>query len=211
MTGNNPIITGDMARRALSIDIVPRSADPERERYPFDPAELVQRRRNDFLIAAFTAMRAFRLAGMPSRGLPAVGSFDEWSRKVRDLVYYLTAYDIAEGFRRNKAEDPRRRNDASLLAALYQHFGMKPFDAAKAIAVYRQVAAYRRLPLTITATPSEEALHDALEEVLGSRDVNPKLFGYWALRVKKAPNGGFLLETNLNSTTNANDITVKRV
>jgi hypothetical protein len=64
LTGNNPIITGDMARRALSIEIVPRSADPERDRYPFDPAEIIRRRRMDFLIAAFIAMRAFRLAGI---------------------------------------------------------------------------------------------------------------------------------------------------
>ena len=39
LTGNNPIITGDMARRTLPIDILPRSADPERDRYPFNPAE----------------------------------------------------------------------------------------------------------------------------------------------------------------------------
>ena len=112
LTGNNPVITGDMARRALSIDILPRSADPERDRYSFDPAEIIQRRRKDFLMAAFIAMQAFRLAGMPPQGLPAVGSFDDWSRKVRDLVYWLTGYDVSEGFRRNKAEDPRRQRDA---------------------------------------------------------------------------------------------------
>ena len=87
LTGNNPIITGDMARRTLPIDILPRSSDPERDRYGFDPVKLMQRRRTDFLKQAFIAMRAFRLAGMPRQGLPAVGSFDEWSRKVRDLVY----------------------------------------------------------------------------------------------------------------------------
>jgi putative DNA primase/helicase len=94
LTGNNPIITGDMARRTLSIDILPRSADPERDRYPFNPAEIIQRRRTDFLMAAFCAMQAFRIAGLPRQGLPAVGSFDEWSR-IRDLVYWLTGYDVS--------------------------------------------------------------------------------------------------------------------
>ena len=89
LTGNNPIITGDMARRTLVLDISPRSADPERDRYEFNPTEMVGRRRTDFLRAAFIAMRAFRLAGMPRRDLPAVGSFDEWSRRVRDLVDWL--------------------------------------------------------------------------------------------------------------------------
>ena len=40
LTGNNPIITGDMARTSTPIDILPRSADPERDRYGFNPVEL---------------------------------------------------------------------------------------------------------------------------------------------------------------------------
>ena len=162
-----------MARRALSIEILPRSADPERDRYPFDPAEVTRRRRTDFLMAAFTAMRAFRLAGMPRQGLPAVGSFDDWSRKVRDLVYWLTGYDVSEAFRQNKAEDPRRQGDASLLAALHQHFGTKPFKAADPIAVHKRVTDHRRSSLALPApTPTEQALHEAIEDVLGSRDAN---------------------------------------
>jgi hypothetical protein len=212
LTGNNPIITGDTARRILPIDILPRSADPERDRYPFNPAEIIQRRRTDFLMAAFTAMQAFRLAGMPRQGLPAVGSFDDWSRKVRDLVYWLTGYDVSEGFRRNKAEDPRRQADASLLAALHQHFGTNPCKAADAIAVHKRVMNHRRSPLTLPApTQTEEALHEAIEDVLGSRDANAKLFGYWARRVKGARVGGFILETNHNPATNANDMTVRPI
>ena len=211
LTGNNPLITGDMARRALPIEILPRSADPERDRYPFDPAEVTQRRRMDFLMAAFTAMRAFRFVGMPRQALPGVGSFDEWSRKVRDLVYWLTGYDVSEAFHQNKAEDPRRQGDASLLAALHQHFGTNSFKSADPIAVHKRVTDQRRLPLTQpAATPTELALHEAIEDVLGSRDANAKIFGYWARRVKGARIEGFMLETHHNPATNANDITVER-
>jgi putative DNA primase/helicase len=209
LTGNNPIITGDMARRGLSIDILPRSDDPERDRYPFNPAEIIQRRRPDFLMAAFIAMRAFRLAGMPPQGLPASGSFDDWSRKVRDLVHWLTGYDVSEGFHRNKAEDPRRQGDTSLLAALHQHFGKNPFKAADPITIHKQVTDRRRSASTLPPpTQTEQALHEALEDVLSSRDVNAKIFGFWARRVKGARLGGFMLETNHNPKTNANDITV---
>jgi putative DNA primase/helicase len=210
LTGNNPIITGDMARRSLSIDILPRSADPERDRYPFNPPLLVQQRRGDFLMAAFVAMKAFRLAGMPDQRLPAVGSFDDWTRKVRDLVHWVTDYDVSEAFRRNKAEDPRRQSDASLLAALHNHFKNKPFKAADAVAVCERVkTSHRSGNLTVTTT--ELALHEAAEDALGSRGVNAKVFGYWARRVKGARNGGFLLETNHNTTTNANEITVQKL
>jgi len=205
LTGNNPTITGDMARRTLSLDIRPASADPERVRYAFDPVKLIQRNRIHLLCAAFTAMRAFRLAGMPSQGLPAVGSFDDWSPRVRDLAYWLTNYDVSEVFRRNKAEDPRRQADASLLAALHQHFGTKPFKGAEVIAVHEKVAG----PYG-SVTLAERALHDALDAVLGSRGVNAKLFGYCARRLNGAHNGGFLLETKHDPSANANVITIRR-
>jgi hypothetical protein len=212
LTGNNPIITGDMARRTLPIDILPGSANPESDRYSFDPVKVVLRNRTVFLRAAYIAMRAFRLAGMPRQRLPAVGSFNEWSRKVRDLVFWLTGSDVGEGFRRNKAEDPRRQGDGALLAALYGHFGTNPFKAADAIGIHRRVTDHRRSPLILPApTPSEHAVHEALEDVLGARDINAKLFGYWARRVKGSRTGGFMLDTHQNPTTNANDITVQQI
>jgi hypothetical protein len=163
-------------------------------------------------MAALTVMQAFRLAGMPSQGLPAVGSFDVWSRKVRDLVFWLTGYDVSDAFHRNKEEDPRRQGDAALLAALHQHFGVNPFKAADAITIHKRVTDRGRSLLTLpAATPTERALHEAIEDVLGSRDVNAKLFGYWARRVKGARVGGFILDTKLNPTTNANEITVQPI
>ena len=209
LTGNNPSITGDMARRTLSIEILPRSPDPERDRYHFSPVEIIKRRRQHYLQLAFGMMRAFRLAGMPTQKLPAVGSFEEWSCKVRDLVYWLTDYDVSEGFRRNKAEDPRRQGDTTLLAALYQHFGTKPFKAADPIIVHKRVTDQRRMQPPPTPSTSEQGLHEALEDVLG-REVNARLFGHCARRLKGAHNGGFILETHHNSATNSNDITVRR-
>ena len=148
---------------------------------------------------------------MPRQGLPAVGSFDDWSCKVRDLVYWLSGYDVSEAFRRNKAEDPRRQNDASLLAALNSHFGIAPFRAAEVILVHQTIADYHRTPHThSTPKPSEVLVHDALDDVLGSRGVNAKLFGFWARRVKGAYQGGFVLETQHDKTTNSNTITVSR-
>jgi hypothetical protein len=212
LTGNNPIITGDMARRTLQIHVLPGSANPESDRYSFDPVKVAQRNRTVFLRAAYIAMRAFRLAGMPRQRLPAVGSFDEWSRKVRDLVHWLTDYDVSDAFRRNKAEDPKRQGDGALLAALHGHFGTNPFKSADPIGIHRRVTDHRRSSLILPApTPSEHAVHEALEDVLGARDINAKLFGYWARRVKGSRTGGFMLETHQNPTTNANDITILKI
>jgi hypothetical protein len=54
-------------------------------------------------------------------------------------------------------------------------------------------------------------VHEGLESVLGSRNINAKIFGYWALRVKGARIEGFMLETHHNTTANANDITIQKV
>jgi hypothetical protein len=210
LTGNNPIITGDMARRAIVLDVVPRSPDPERDRYTFNPVDLVTERRRELLRSAYTAMRGFRQAGMPTGGLPSVGSFDGWARQVRDLVYWLTGHDVSECFRRNKAEDPRRQNDASLLAALHNHFGTAEFRSAEVISVHQGVSDHRRAPYASTAPQkTEQSIHDALEDVLGQK-INAKLFGFWARRVKGAHLGGFVLETHHDATTNANSISVSR-
>jgi putative DNA primase/helicase len=207
LTGNNPIITGDMARRALSLDIVPRSADPERDRYEFNPVYVIESHRRDYLKAAFTVMRAFRLAGMPEYGLPAVGSFDRWSSRIRNLVYWVTDNDVSDGFRENKAEDPRRQGDAFLLSALYEYFGPNPFKAADVIVVYEKVREGRRNSI-VSFSPKEKALYEALEEKLGRRGVNAKLLGYWALRVKGDHIGGFVLSTDHDRAANAKVITI---
>jgi len=197
-----------MARRTLAIDIQPRSVDPERDRYGFDPTEVIAKHRTKLVQAAYTIMRAFRQAGMPSHGLPAVGSFDDWSQKVRDPVFWLTGYDLAEAFRQNKAEDPRRQDDAALLGALYDIYGGKPFKSSDVLAVYSKASADKRA--SVPVTQNHAALSDALERVLSSKKVDAKLFGYWARRLKKAHIGGFLLDTHLDPATNANLITIRR-
>jgi putative DNA primase/helicase len=201
LTGNNPQITGDMARRTLALDIQPRSADPERDCYSIRPVELIREHRADFLRHAFTIMRAYRLAGMPSGGLPGVGSFDDWSKRVRDVVHWLTDFDLAEGFRQNKAEDPYRQDDASLLGALHAMYGTSAFASSDVCAVYSDVA---------NPNPKTEALQAALDVVLGSRGVTAKQFGYWTRRVKGAHIGGFQLNVERDPGTNANRISVKR-
>jgi hypothetical protein len=160
---------------------------------------------------AFTIMRAYRLAGMPDSGLPAVGSFDAWSRRVRDLVYWLNGYDISKIFRRNKAEDPRRQGDSSLLAALYGHFGSNTFKSAGPIAVYQRVVDARQRHSQLPAVgPSEQAIADAIEDVFGSRGVNAKLFGYWARRIRGAHIDGFIIDTQHDPSTNSNVCTVQQ-
>ena len=129
-TGNNLSISGDMVRRALTIEVLPQCASPERQVFPFTPDEYICEHRTELLEAAYTIMRAYRRAGVPRAPLPSAGSFPDWQRHVRDLLYWLVGCDLTEQFEKNKSSDPHRQNDAALLAALHNKHGSKPFKAA---------------------------------------------------------------------------------
>jgi hypothetical protein len=204
LTGCSPVVMGDTARRVLMLDILPRSTEPERDRYDFDPVDYTRDHRKELLEAAFSCMKAFRQAGMPEfPDLPAVGSFEEWARKVRNLVYWLIDVDVAESFRLNKEEDPHRQNDAGLLEALYVQFSDR-FRSADVMEVYNMATPAHRWGLT----PTARAVCDALDEVLGERNVNSKAFGYWARNKIGAYTGDFVLAVS-GTKGGSNTLTVK--
>jgi hypothetical protein len=210
-----------MSRRAFVTKILPRSASPERDRFPFTPEEYVVGNRDALLSDAYMIMRAYRRDGMPRCGLPAVGSFPEWERKVRDLAYWLTGYDLSEEFDKNKQDDPHRQNDAALLAALRSYFGQKWFKASDVEAALRRAADRRRLGLTLagvtavttttapTTQAQEDAMLEAAEQVFGSRPVNAKTLGYWAKAIENAIVDGFVLRRQMDQHSKSNLIAVE--
>ena len=163
--GNNIQISGDMSRRSMRIGILPRSASPERDTFPFTPENYVIEHRVSLLNDYYTIMRAYRHAGMPRSGLPAVGSFPEWERKVRDLVWWLTSYDLSEEFDKNKKDDPEQQNDAALLAALRNYFGEKWFKASEADAAIKRATERRRCGGLGTAKMAQPPAQHTTEDV----------------------------------------------
>jgi hypothetical protein len=142
--GNNTQISGDMSRRGIKIGILPRSASPERDVFPYTPEDYVIEHREALLNDYYTIMRAYRLADMPRSGLPAVGSFSEWGCKVRDLIFWLTGHDLSGDFQKNKKDDPEQQEDAALLSALHHFFGEKWFKASEADVALKRATERRR-------------------------------------------------------------------
>ena len=142
--GNNIQISGDMSRRGIKINILPRSASPESDVFPFTPEDYVIEHRDALLSDYYTIMRAYRHAGMPRSGLPAVGSFSEWERKVRDLIFWLTGHDLSGDFKKNKLDDPEQQEDAAVLSALRALFGERWFKASEADAALKRATERRR-------------------------------------------------------------------
>ena len=151
--GNNIQISGDMSRRGIKINILPRSASPESDLFPFTPEDYVIQHRDELLSDYYTIMRAYRHAGMPRSGLPAVGSFSEWERKVRDLIFWLTGHDLSGDFKKNKLDDPEQQEDAAVLSALHALFDGRWFKAAEADAALKRAAEMRRPGLSVAFSP----------------------------------------------------------
>ena len=115
-TGNNLVLTGDMTRRALLCRLDPKEERPELRRFATDPVAQVKADRPHYLVAALTALRAYHVAGRPQQA-DSLGSFDDWSRWVRDALLWLGQSDPVDTLEAARANDPRL--DA-LTAALTQ-------------------------------------------------------------------------------------------
>ena len=208
--GNNIQISGDMSRRSIRISILPRSASPERDTFPFTPENYVIEHRISLLNDYYTIMRAYRLAGMPLSGLPAVGSFPEWEHKVRDPVWWLTGYDLSEEFDKNKKDDPEQQNDAALLAALRDYFGEKWFKASEADAALKRATERRRHAASDAALDelvkaqafeAEAAILEAAEQKFGSKQDYAKTLGNWARGIQNKFIDGFILRRQEDTHT----------
>ena len=107
-TANNAFLKGDLARRVLHSRLRSEVDNPE-QRTGFRHPNLIAwatENRPTLLGAVFTILRAYIAAGRPNLGLPAWGSFEEWSDLVRNAIVYAGLPDPAE-----TREDLRRRSD----------------------------------------------------------------------------------------------------
>jgi putative DNA primase/helicase len=114
-TGNNLVIVGDMTRRAIVGTLDPKTEQPElREFHTEDPIATAKRERPTYVCAALTILRAFHVAGRPEQK-PPLGSFEDWSRWVRDALIWLGEPDPCATMERLRTDDPRLRELRAVL------------------------------------------------------------------------------------------------
>jgi len=88
-TGNNLTFVGDVTRRGIRGRLDAGVERPElREFTTEDPVETVKRERPKYVSVCLTILRAYIVAGAPGQTRP-LGSFEEWSRLVRDALVWL--------------------------------------------------------------------------------------------------------------------------
>ncbi|HET6331059.1 MAG TPA: hypothetical protein VFF76_09755 [Holophagaceae bacterium] len=182
VTGNNLSLRGDSARRALHIRIEPPCERPE-DRGGWRYADLlgwVREYQARLLAAALTILRAFHVAGRPASGLPALGSYEEWSRLIRDAVHWITGEDVSNTQRGLGAlGDEGRIALRDFFAGIRSHFGTTTFDAARLVERFK----------------GDEAAWQAAESLKrGTGELNGNRMGRILMRHRDAVVDGFRLE-----------------
>ena len=136
LTGNGLTVTEDLARRFITIELDPKTGDPESRRFHIDIRAEVSKRRSELLAACLTIWRWGRLQNLES-GLP-LGSFEQWAKWVRDPLLALGCQDPVARVHEAKSRDNQRQQVAEFFNAWYEHFGDQP-------------VALRELPETLNA------------------------------------------------------------
>lgn len=126
LTGNGLTVSGDHARRYMFVELDPRTENPEARLFKNDIRQEVTGRRNELLAAALTIWRWGRQATELNAGRPW-GSYEQWSRWVRDPLLALDCLDPAERIKEAKELDYNRQTTAEVFAAIQVHHNDRPF------------------------------------------------------------------------------------
>jgi hypothetical protein len=104
-TGNNLTLGEDMNRRTLLCKIDAGVERPELRKFQRDVIAHVRRYRGELVTAALTVLRAWHVAGMP-RQCDQLGGFEDWSRRVREVLIWLGRQDPCNTMEAVRERDP---------------------------------------------------------------------------------------------------------
>ena len=140
VTGNGLMLSEDLARRFLVVELDAGMEDPEARNFPGDLLADLMTRRSDLLQAALIIWRwGQQNPAELERGKP-LGSFEQWCKWVRDPLLTLGCADPAEKVAATKSNDPRRRAIAELFNAWWEAHSNNPVAIAELTDRVRMVA-----------------------------------------------------------------------
>jgi putative DNA primase/helicase len=186
LTGNNLLIQGDLTRRVVVCNLDPETERPELRAFDFDPVQRALRDRKA-LVAALLTIAQWGL--QVKDGPIPIGSFEEWSRRVRNTVMGLGLSDPCASMEALHREDPEREMAVELLSEWRREFSGAPTTVAEAV---------RR------ATSGSASLRDAIDPIAGSPGgLRPKALGRYLARIKDRWIGDLVLRRGADSLAHA--------
>jgi hypothetical protein len=181
-TGNNLRLIGDMGRRSILARLDPQMERPELRVFRTEnPVKRVRGNRALYVAACLVVLRAYEAAGRPKQCDP-LGSFEEWSNRVRSAILWLGEPDPVMTMERTREIDPRRQERAAVLYGWQQAIG----EGIEVTGRRLIEAASEATALDFNRAPFKwPDFREALLAVGGERGVfNSRKLGYW-LRANK--------------------------
>lgn len=182
--GNNLQVVGDMCRRALTCRLDPMCERPAERVFTFNPINEVDDCRSDYVLAAMTIMSGY-IASKERVQVRPFGSFEEWSRLVREPLVWMGLPDPVDSLRVLEAADPERMQLGLMLQAVRDGFGADEFKAAGLVAATKRQNQASIDGGRVLTVDQAEALQEALRLVCERNgEMNTKALGRWLLRVQ---------------------------
>ena len=131
VTGNGLTLSGDTARRFLTVELDAGLEDPETRLFTGDLLAELAAHRAELLGDVLTIWRWGRQLGSELARGRALGSFGQWSRWCRDPLLALGCADPVDRIADAKLNDPRRRAVADIFFAWDRAHGRYPKTVAE--------------------------------------------------------------------------------
>jgi putative DNA primase/helicase len=126
---------GDMVRRALACRLDAKTERPEERVFTIkDLPQYLRDNREKLVTAALTILRAYHVAGSPRQNVTPWGSFDQWSRKIREPIVWLGLPDPWTTREFIVEADSDRDALGTVLTAWVDVFGAQETNVADVIA-----------------------------------------------------------------------------
>jgi putative DNA primase/helicase len=202
-TGNNIQLVGDMTRRVVLCSLDPNMERPELRQFQSRPFDLVLGDRGKYVAAALMIARAYVSAGFPGE-LPALASFEDWSRVVRSALVWLGRADPVETMETARAEDPTTSSLRALFGAWADTIG----DAERTSAQIKERAREEYMG-NLTAPDLHQAVHDVAQGNRG--EIDAKRLGHFLTRHKGRIIDGLKLKDRYDTARKVNVWSIVRV
>jgi hypothetical protein len=201
-TGNGLTVADDLTRRVLRGTIDAGVERPELREFDFDPVELAKERRPELVAAGLTVMLGYLHSGERVEAEP-MGSFEQWSRWVREPLIWLGCDDPCATVVQLRDDDPKRGELEAVMLGWEEQLG---FEKAYTVRDVIEVVGNGRpegfgggngRPLRFNFTGADKKLEfkAALFSVAGDGNkIDHKRLGYWLQQNKNRPVGGARLE-----------------
>jgi hypothetical protein len=132
-TGNNLVVVGDLVRRVVICRLDAGVERPEQRVIKQNLIAEVREKRQEIVGDIITIMLAYQRAGCPDVGVSPFGSYEPWSRMVRQALVWVGEEDPCLSLERTRGDDPSRQSLAGVLEAWHTAFGGVATTAAAAV------------------------------------------------------------------------------